>query len=155
MRKVIIFLLVFITSFSGFSQGMYDGKKVVKTKSEIIKDSTSINLWVSFDAEANWMIYDSIAGGEGPIPVSINFTKLENVKIINRVSPDTEFKHDELFDVDIYYFTRVASYNIEFQKIDAKQPYKIQGNFEYMACNLISGVCLPPYTQDFNFVENK
>ena len=154
MKKIIIIIL-FFCYFGTFAQGTFEGQTVVSTKVEFKKDSLKINLWVSFDAQSNWMIYDSIANGVGPIPVSNNFTKLENVKILGKYSPVVELKHDDLFDADIYYFTRVAAYNVEFQIINTNLPCKIQGNFEYMACNLTSGVCLPPYTQDFNFVENK
>ena len=90
------------------------------------------------------MVYDSLGGEQGPIPLSFNNEAVLNLKLIQIKKPKTKHKYDDIFEIDLWYFTNNVTYELDFLILDPSVPVSGTILLEYMSCNLTSGVCLPP-----------
>ena len=127
-----------------------DEKEVVHTNSSIEKTESGYKISLKLNIDSLWIVYDSIVG-EGPIPFTIQYETLENFQVDSIVKPSFHKKFDELFEAEIYYLTGISTYAIYLKKIDAKKESKLVGTYEFMSCNLSSGICLPPVNNSFDF----
>ena len=105
-------------------------------------DSINTEVQIIFEIDSNWIVYDSITGEDGPIPLTI---KANDDGYL--VKPTLKKKYDELFAMDIYYIENKAVYEYIFHDKAVMEELVIE--IEYMSCNLVSGVCLPPVNQLF------
>lgn len=140
----------------GFAQsqfGIQEQPTVVNSTTKLVKNDTLFQLEVKLQIDSNWIVYDSIAGEDGPIPFTVLFSELKNVKVVGVDKGSQKKKFDEVFDIDIYFFENQTVYTIFLQQIDPRLPCSVSGSFEYMCCNLSSGVCLPPVNNSFDFKE--
>jgi hypothetical protein len=127
--------------------------------SEVVKDSVTykydngmVEMTITLDIDSNWIVYDSIAGEDGPIPFSITVDEPAIVAVQGVIKPiGLHKKHDELFEMDIYYIKGVATYVVKFLETTLDASGNVSGSYEFMSCNLVSGVCLPPQQHTFSF----
>ncbi len=124
--------------------------EVVQASVVFEKDSSAVNLYIEFLVEEGWIVYDSIQG-EGPIPLSITSLVVENVEVVRVKKPKLKSKFDDVFEVSLNYFSETVVYKVEYRIIDPLKPIKIKGEFEFMSCNLTSGMCLSPTVKTFSF----
>lgn len=150
MRNIFLTSL-FILVIHCVTQGQNDNPVSIRHK--LSSKSDTLILAVEFKVDSNWMVYDSIAGEVGPIPISFDFVNQTNLKLIKQVKPKLREKHDEIFDVDLWYFKNIATYQFYFVKVNVGEPYSIILMTEYMSCNLTTGICLPPATKEFKTKE--
>lgn len=148
MKKLIALLII----LSGYAKAQNDfgapvSENPVKINQSHTQNGDTVIVNISFTVEEGWMVYDSIAGEVGPIPISISYDGSSNVKFISSAKPILKQKYDDIFEVDLWYFQHEANYTFTFVKTNKVAAVAING--EYMACNLTSGVCLPP--APFNF----
>lgn len=154
-----IFLLSVLISFSSLvskAQSFLDEEKTpVKTKvSQLDNTDGSKTIKICFEVEEGWMVYDSLIGGEGPIPLTIEIEEKTNLKELKKIKPKLKKKHDEVFEIDIMYFNSDVCYQIIANPIAEGKPIKITISYQYMCCNLITGVCLPPVYKTTALVWN-
>ena len=110
-----------------------------------------LEMTITLDIKSQWIVYDSIAGKDGPIPFSLSLAEDPAIKILGVKKPKRQKKYDDLFEMDIYYFKDQAQYVFSFQNVSGQVGKKVTGSFEFMSCNLTSGVCLPPEAHSFSF----
>lgn len=150
MKKILpilLFSLIFINAV--FAEQEFTP---VTTEQVLTEKGDSVFLTINFSVSPNWMVYDSIIGDGGPIPLTFDFSDLTNVSLIQIIKPvHLHKKHDEIFEVDMLYFKENSTYKFVFIKTEGQKPFSISGTFEYMCCNLTSGVCLAPRTEDIQF----
>lgn len=147
--KIKIFFLSILISFTSIAvkaQSFLDDEKTpVKTKVSNQENADgSITINICFDVEEGWMVYDSLIGGDGPIPLTIDIEEKTNIKGIKIIKPKLKKKLDDVFEIEIMYFNSDVCYQIKANPINEDKPIKISISYQYMCCNLISGVCLPP-----------
>ena len=116
----------------------------VEIESKSTKSGDTLKLKINFIVQDDWMVYDSLGGEQGPIPLSFNNDAVLNMELIKINKPKTKHKYDDIFEVDLWYFTNKVSYELCFKILNAKIPVSGTILLEYMSCNLTSGVCLPP-----------
>ena len=102
---------------------------------------------MEFTVDSNWIVYDSIAGDNGPIPLSFQMLNAKGVPVNFEIKkPKIKKKFDDLFMMDIYYFEDHASYQFIVPSA-IKTGSILTMEVEYMCCNLSTGVCMPPTNQ--------
>ena len=147
MKKVVSIALLLLTVFvSVKAQNQQQGP--VKIESKTLISGDTLTLKIDFNVQEDWMVYDSLADDRGPIPLSFNNDAVLNMELIKINKPKTKHKYDDIFEVDLWYFTNKVSYELCFKILNAKIPVSGTILLEYMSCNLTSGVCLPPKIVD-------
>ena len=140
MNRILLFICFSLVS--ALLQAQVESPVTV-TQSKAIKGDT-VQLTIDFIVDNDWMVYDSVSSDLGPIPLTFSFDGIQNLTYLNVEKPHLKTKYDDVFEVDLWYFKDTVSYVFYFKKSDALLESKILGSFEFMSCNLISGVCLPP-----------
>jgi hypothetical protein len=125
---------------------------VVKDTVSFKEDANNIEMYITLDIDSSWIVYDSIAGEDGPIPFSILLEEPSVVVLENIKKPKVHKKHDELFEMDLYYLKGTVTYVVRFSKKAANSVGVVNGSYEFMSCNSTSGVCLPPSQHTFSYV---
>tara|TARA_B100000401_G_scaffold437260_1_gene382460 strand:+ start:1629 stop:2087 length:459 start_codon:yes stop_codon:yes gene_type:complete len=147
MKKVVSIALLLLTVLvSANAQNQQQGP--VKIESKTLISGDTLTLKIDFNVQEDWMVYDSLADDRGPIPLSFNNDAVLNMELIKINKPKTKHKYDDIFEVDLWYFTNKVSYELCFKILNAKIPVSGTILLEYMSCNLTSGVCLPPKIVD-------
>lgn len=145
MKKIIKVFAVLLISTSVFAQGNQEPVKIVASTSISID---TITIVLDFKVADDWIVYDSLGGDVGPIPLSFNFDGLNGLELIGINKPKTKHKFDDIFEVNLWYFRKEAQYELKF-KVTSSDTYYGSVSAEYMSCNLNSGVCLPPQIFEF------
>jgi len=125
--------------------------EVVKDTVSFTEDKNNIEISITLAIDSSWIVYDSIAGEDGPIPFSI-LLEGQPIGVENVEKPKVYKKHDELFEMDLYYLKGVVTYVVKFSKKEVSSTGVLNGSYEFMSCNLTSGVCLPPSQHTFSYV---
>ncbi|MFT6716609.1 MAG: hypothetical protein ACJA0Q_001253 [Saprospiraceae bacterium] len=146
MKKRFITCLLIITSVLSFAQD----SEVVHHQVSFTQDSAHVVMTITLAIDSSWIVYDSIAGEDGPIPFSILLEDPSIATIESIIKPKRHKKHDELFEMDIYYLKGTVRYVIKFSKNVVNSTGLLAGSYELMSCNLSSGVCLPPAQHSFS-----
>tara|TARA_Y100001933_G_C18909593_1_gene526135 strand:+ start:63 stop:515 length:453 start_codon:yes stop_codon:yes gene_type:complete len=144
--KSIITVVLFLVFVSTNAQSQK--QEPVKIESETLISGDTLTLKINFSVQEDWMVYDSLAADRGPIPLSFNNDAILNLELIKINKPETKHKYDDIFEVDLWYFTNKVSYELCFKILDPNIPVSGTVLLEYMSCNLTSGVCLPPHIYD-------
>lgn len=155
IKKGYLIFLMFVGGMLSTANAQFGNVDTVVQVSAV--DSVNANnviVTIELEAEKDWMVYDSIAGEDGPIPISISPVLSENLVLSSVKKPKLKDKLDDIFEVQIFYFEGKVSYQLLFSKVDASKGYSLNLELTYMACNLASGVCMPPETVPFTFVKN-
>ena len=139
--KRIVLILCFLTSVLTSNAQNVNPVEVIETTSE---HNDSVIVKLEFSVASDWMVYDSVSADAGPIPLNFNIDGLNNLSLVKTVKPHLKKKYDDIFEVDLWYFVDTVTYEFVFKKIDNSLAYSVDGSFEYMSCNLTSGICLPP-----------
>ena len=147
MKSIVItsLLLVFI---SANAQNQNQKQEPVKIESKTEISGDTLTLKIAFKVQEDWMVYDSLSDNRGPIPLSFNNDAILNLELIEIRKPKTKHKYDDIFEVDLWYFTDNVSYELCFKILNSDIPVSGTILLEYMSCNLNSGVCLPPKLVD-------
>jgi len=152
MNKILPLLILSLFSITS----VFADEEIVPVETEqyFTENGDSVFLKINFTLSENWMVYDSIMGDGGPIPLTFDFSKLNNLVLVKIIKPEhLHKKYDEIFEVDMLYFKENVSYQFVFVKVDNNKSYNIAGSFEYMCCNLTSGVCLAPRIIELNKIK--
>ncbi|MAS52203.1 MAG: hypothetical protein CMD20_03255 [Flavobacteriales bacterium] len=145
MKSIITALLLFVF-ISANAQNQK--QEPVKIESKTLISGDTLTLKIDFNVQEDWMVYDSLADERGPIPLSFNNDAILNLELIKINKPKTKHKYDDIFEVDLWYFTNSVSYELCFKILNSDIPVSGTILLEYMSCNLTSGVCLPPRLVD-------
>lgn len=146
-----LFSLCCLILFCSLSSSAQEGKVVDDTVSFDQKGDV-VEMTITLRIDSSWIVYDSISGVDGPIPFSINFESASDVELKSVKKPELHKKFDQLFEMDIYYLEGTVSYVAKFEKKSTSTVGNIlTGTYEFMSCNLQSGVCLPPAEHSFSY----
>lgn len=140
MKKIIIILAVLLFSISVSAQDKQEPIKIGASTS-VLGDTLIVT--IDFKVKDGWIVYDSLSGEVGPIPLNLNLDGLNGLELIGIKKPKTKKKFDDIFEVDLWYFFNEALYELKFKVTSADTVFGSL-SAEYMSCNLNSGICLPP-----------
>ena len=142
MKNLLAILLLFVGVSFVSAQG--DQQKPVKVETSVSKSGDELIVTINLKVEDDWIVYDSLDGDVGPIPISFDHDLLQNLELIKIKKPKTKHKFDDVFEVDLWYFAHEAIYELQYKITDKSFDPAGSLSMEYMCCNLTSGVCLPP-----------
>ena len=116
MKKVVSIALLLLTVLvSANAQNQQQGP--VKIESKTLISGDTLTLKIDFNVQEDWMVYDSLADDRGPIPLSFNNDAVLNMELIKINKPKTKHKYDDIFEVDLWYFTNKVSYELCFKML--------------------------------------
>ena len=107
-----------------------------------------VELRIAAKIDAGWHVY-STELEDGPTAATLVVEQIEGARLDGKLTftDGKEIaKFDEMFGMDVRYFEEKVTFVQRF--IVEKENYKIQGYFQYGACNDES--CLPPTNVEFN-----
>ena len=106
---------------------------------------------VTFTAaiDAGWHLYDTQLPDGGPVPTTVEWKRLDGVKLDGKLSksPKPHEEHDATFDMTLRWWTGKATLAQRFTVTD--EQYAIEGQVRYMACN--DETCTAPSSEPFSF----
>lgn len=110
-------------------------------------NATEAMLYLKADIQSGWHIYSVNQKDGGPVKTNFSFTASKDFMLIGKVvEPKSVKKHEEVFDMDVFYFENSVIFT---QKVKLNKPQTvIKGKVEFMACT--DKECLPPAEVDFS-----
>ncbi len=121
-----------------------------ETSWQMVEDNV-VELRIAAKIEAGWHVYSTELEG-GPTAAVLEVETLDGVRLDGKLSFDGKeiAKYDEMFGMDVRYFEDKVTFVQRF--IIEKQGGKIQGYFQYGACN--DENCLPPTNVEFSYIAS-
>ncbi|MGM0496331.1 MAG: cytochrome c biogenesis protein CcdA [Bacteroidota bacterium] len=146
MKRLFLFLFFISFSVSLLSQVVdpvswdYSVKKTGANTAELIFEA---------DIEGNWHLYAQNFKEGGPVRTNFQFDDSENFELVGETSesPDPKEEYDELFEMDVKYFSNQATFTQKIKFLSDKT-FNITGNIEYQVCQEDKCVYFNP---DFEF----
>ena len=153
MKKSVYLLLLVLVSMIPFSA---KSQMVDPVKWNIqLNQLSDTEVEVVFDAtiDDEWHVYTNDLPEGGPVPTSVEWEKLNNVKLVGELTPhSTPVKEiDLVYNLELSWWENNAKLTQKLQIIDPKQGYDIEGYIRYMSCS--NGTCLAPKNVSFDFVS--
>lgn len=106
-----------------------------------------VELRIAAKIDAGWHVYSTELEG-GPTAAVLEVEKIEGARLDGKLAFEGKeiAKYDDMFGMDVRYFEEKVTFVQRF--IVENEEYKIQGYFQYGACN--DENCLPPTNVEFN-----
>ena len=147
--KKLATLLLFLISFSGFSQIINSVKW--EFGSEKISE-TEYDLIFVAKIESHWALYSQFVEEGGPLPTIFSFQSAPDFELIETVTESELNKvtqHDPVFDMIVSKYYDKAIFK---QRISVKSPeFSITGNIDFMTCDDTKCTYLPDNPFTFNY----
>ena len=147
--KKLATLLLFLISFSGFSQIINSVKW--EFGSEKISE-TEYDLIFVAKIESHWALYSQFVEEGGPLPTIFSFQPAPDFELIETVTESELNKvtqHDPVFDMIVSKYYDKAIFK---QRISVKSPeFSISGNIDFMTCDDTKCTYLPDNPFTFNY----
>lgn len=139
MKKLVLMLTAVLFAVTGaFAQIHKPVKWTVASKK--LSNNEAV-VFVKATIQNGWHIYSQNIKDGGPIPTSFNFNKAAEYTLIGKTAePKPKMKHEEVFKMDVGYFTNEVIFQ---QKVKlTKGSATVKGTVEWQACD--ASQCLPP-----------
>ena len=122
--------------------------KITVDKKEV-KVGDEVEITFESIIEKNWYMYSSDMNPElGPIIASFTFTKHTSFSLVGKLKAIGSKKHyEDIWKGDVSIFTGKALFKQKV-KILSDKPV-IKGSMEFQECSEVTGVCMPPFDQEF------
>ena len=147
--KKLATLLLFLISFSGFSQIINSVKW--EFGSEKISE-TEYDLIFVAKIESHWALYSQFVEEGGPLPTVFSFEPASGFELIEKVKEleaNKVTQHDPVFDMIVSKYYDKAIFK---QRISVKSPeFSISGNIDFMTCDDTKCTYLPDNPFTFNY----
>ncbi|WP_367209851.1 protein-disulfide reductase DsbD domain-containing protein [Sphingobacterium sp. R2] len=139
MKKILILVALVMFSVTGaFAQIHKSVKWTVASKKLNNKEAI---IYVKATIQNGWHIYSQHVKDGGPIPTSFNFSKATDYALVgNTAEPKPKIKHEEVFKMDVGYFTNEVIFQQKVSLIKGAATVKV--TVEWQACD--ASQCLPP-----------
>ncbi|MDD2960598.1 MAG: cytochrome c biogenesis protein CcdA [Muribaculaceae bacterium] len=101
--------------------------------------------------DEGWHLYATDLPEDGPVPTTINWEKLNGVKLSGAFTPSRP-PHEEVdmvFHLKLGWWEKNVTFTQKFKITNKGAAIAVSGNIGYMACN--DGSCLPPQKEEFSF----
>ncbi|MBQ7690253.1 MAG: thioredoxin family protein [Muribaculaceae bacterium] len=148
MKKQVLIALLLLVVAVNASQAQIVNPVHWKSAVRMTDDTHGV-VTLTASIEAGWHLYDTQLPDGGPVPTTVEWKKLEGVKLEGGLSksPKPHEEHDATFDMTLRWWTGKATLSQRFTVTGEK--YAIEGNVRYMACN--DETCTAPTTEPFAF----
>lgn len=149
MKKIVLVMTVMILTVTGaFAQIHKPIKWTVASKKLNNKEAV---VFIKATIQSGWHIYSQNIKDGGPIPTSFTFAKAADYALSGKTAePKPKIKHEEVFKMDVGYFTNEVIFQ---QKVALKNgKATVKGSVEWQACD--ASQCLPPDEYSFAVTIN-
>ncbi|RKO70995.1 sugar transporter [Sphingobacterium puteale] len=139
MKKLVLLVTAVIFMITGaFAQIHKPVKWTVASKKLNSKEAV---VYVKATIQNGWHIYSQNVKDGGPIPTSFTFANATDYVLAGKTAePKPKVKHEEVFKMDVGYFTNEVIFQ---QKVTLKKgTATVKGSVEWQACD--ASQCLPP-----------
>jgi hypothetical protein len=142
MKKIAIVIVL-------FSILIY-GKTTAQIKEPVkwiftVKELPNAEALLVFDAQIQpkWHLYSQYFPDGGPIKLKFTFENSADYQTIGKVteSPNPKIEHDDIFEIDVQFFTGQASFSQKI-KILSKKDFTVKGQIDGQACSDVDGTCV-------------
>lgn len=143
----VVFSLVLIGVLSVFAEVL----QPVKWESSIkMTDATNGVMTFTATIDDGWHMYSMNLPKDGPVSLSINWDKLDGVKLIGNPTPNRapHEQVDMVFKMRLGWWTKGITITQNFATTEG-QSYNIEGSVRYMVCN--DKTCQAPENEPFSF----
>lgn len=143
----VVFSLVLIGVLSAFAEVL----QPVKWESSIkMTDATNGVMTFTATIDDGWHMYSMNLPKDGPVSLSINWDKLDGVKLIGNPTPNRapHEQVDMVFKMRLGWWTNGITITQNFATTEG-QSYNIEGSVRYMVCN--DKTCQAPENEPFSF----
>ncbi|MGP1993621.1 protein-disulfide reductase DsbD family protein [Zobellia laminariae] len=147
MRHIIVFIALFFSALSVFSQ---DDDNPVKWSQEVKKISdTDYELVLKGNIAEGWHIFSQFTSEGGSLPSEFDYKKVgEGYELLGETTEsETVVEYSDIFEVDETFFIETAIFSQKIRLLDSSVN-QIDINLFYQVCK---EVCIP-IDQDFSFV---
>ena len=102
--------------------------------------------------EPGWHLYGTNLPADGPIPTTVEWKKLDGVKLEGTLKPSTKphEQHDDTFDMTLQWWTGKVTLTQAFTA--TAQQFSLEGQVRFMACN--DATCTAPTTEPVSLKGN-
>ena len=148
----IVFSLVLIGALSAIAEVL----QPVKWESGIkMTDATSGVMTFTATIDDGWHMYSMNLPKDGPVSLSINWDKLEGVKLVGNPTPNRapHEQVDMVFNMKLGWWTKGVTITQNFTTTDGNGAYNIEGHLRYMVCN--DATCQAPENEPFSFASGQ
>ncbi|MFU1855537.1 sugar transporter [Sphingobacterium sp. CZ-UAM] len=139
MKKLVLLMTAVIFMITAaFAQIHKPVKWTVASKKLNNKEAI---VYVKATIQNGWHIYSQNVKDGGPIPTSFTFANATDYVLAGKTAePKPKVKHEEVFKMDVGYFTNEVIFQ---QKVTLKKgTATVKGSVEWQACD--ASQCLPP-----------
>jgi thiol:disulfide interchange protein DsbD len=122
--------------------------KITVSKSPV-KAGDEVEITFVSQIEKNWYMYSNdFDPNLGPVVADFKFDKHPSYQLTGKLRPVGAKKHyEEVWGGDVSIFTGKAEFRQKVKILKANPV--IKGTMEFMECSQITGVCMPPFDQEF------
>lgn len=122
-----------------------------KTSWTVVND-TLAELRISTTIDAGWHVYSTDLE-DGPTAASLVIETIEGIRLMGKLGFEGKeiAKFDEMFGMEVRYFENRVTFVQQF--FIEKSNYKVQGYFQYGACD--DENCMPPTDVPFSFPKQR
>lgn len=139
MKKIALSVIASLIIGVGFAQinnpvkWNFSSKKI---------DDKTYELHFTANIQPTWNIYSQSTPEGGPLPTAITITKNPLVTVTGKAKEvgSMKKKHEETFEVDVYYYENRVDF-VQTVQLKSKAVVTVTGNVAYMACD--AEQCLP------------
>lgn len=149
MKKIVLLILAVVSVATGaFAQIHKPVKWTVASKKLNNKEAV---VFIKATIQNGWHIYSQNIKDGGPIATSFTFGKATDYSLTGKTAePKPKIKHEEVFKMDVGYFTNEVIFQ---QKVALKNgKASVKGSVEWQACD--ASQCLPPDEYSFAVTIN-
>ncbi len=102
--------------------------------------------------EPGWHLYNTRLPAGGPIPTTVEWKKLDGVKLDGTLKPSSKphEQHDDTFDMTLQWWTGTVTLTQAFTATTGQ--FSLEGQVRYMACNDVT--CTAPTTEPVSLKGN-
>ena len=155
-RTYFTWILLFTFFFSGKILSAQEPSVLKKTPEwKITLDKKEVKvgdeLTITFESiiEKDWYMYSNdFDPNLGPIAADFTFKKDKSYELVGKLKPIGSKKHyEDIWKGDVSVFTKKAVF-IQKVKVLSDKPV-IKGSRYFQECSEVTGVCMPPFDQEF------
>lgn len=145
-KSILILIVGMLVSFSIQAQMPNPIRWTVNVKTLSADEGEMI---ISASIDEGWHLYGFKLPESGPKPTKIDFSKSQGIRFTGEITASKApvSKHDNIFDMDLSYWSGRVVFKRRFRIEDAEKA-TVGGSIQYMGCN--DETCLPPRTQTFS-----
>ncbi len=147
IRKLFVtFLLILTANLNLLAQPESPVKWKFSTKH---LSNNEVQLIFHAKIDSDWHLYSQFLPPGGPLSTLFVFEDTTNYESLGLIaeSPKPTKEFDEIFKVDVFYFSKEATF-IKKIRVLSDKAFQIKGNVSYQVCN--DETCIP-YDDDFEF----